>query len=128
VILAEAAQEVRRLSGLLDAGLEMLRTSAEDVASAEQAYRKARAKAWVENTVGTAGFREAQVDGETASLRYKRDVAEGMRRAALESVRARSTQISMIQTLLNAHRAEASISARGPDSYQENSHVRRFES
>jgi hypothetical protein len=30
--------------------------------------------------------------------------------------------------LLNAHRAEASISARGPDSYQENSHVRRFES
>ena len=128
MILSDAAEEVRRLSHLLNAGLEMLQTSAEDVASAEQAYRKARAKAWVEITEGTAGFREARVDGQTANLRYKRDVAEGMRRAALESVRARSTQISMIQTLLNAHRAEASISARGPDSYQENPHVRRFES
>jgi hypothetical protein len=128
MILSEAAAEVRRLSGLLDAGLEILRSSAEDVALAEQAYRKARAQAWVENTEGTAGFRESQVDGQTAGLRYKRDVAEGMRRAALESVRARTTQISAVQSLLNAHRAEANFVRSGPDSYQENSHVRRFES
>jgi hypothetical protein len=115
MILSEAAEEVRRLSHLLNAGLEMLQTSAEDVASAEQAYRKARARAWVENTEGTAGFREAQVDGQTAGLRYKRDVAEGMRRAALESVRARSTQISAIQTLLRASTEEASFARTGPE-------------
>jgi hypothetical protein len=109
VILAEAEAEVRRLSGLLDAGLEILRSAAEDVARAEQKYRKARAQAWVTNTTGTAGFRESQVDGQTADLRYKRDVAEGMRRAALESVRSRSTQLSAVQTLLNAYRAEANL-------------------
>jgi hypothetical protein len=128
VILSEAQIEVKRLSALLDAGLDILRSSAEEVAAAENKYRKARAQAWVVNSEGTAGFREAQVDGETAGLRYKRDVAEGMRRAALESVRARTTQISAVQSLLNAHRAEANFVRSGPDSYQENSHVRRFES
>jgi len=109
MILAEAEAEVRRLSNMLDAGLDVLRSSAEECAAAEREYRKARAQAWVAQTEGTAGFKEAQVDSLTADLRYKRDVAEGMRRAALESVRSRSTQISMLQTLLNAHKAEASF-------------------
>lgn len=114
MILAEAAAEVRRLSHLLDAGLDVLRSAAEETASAEREYRKARALAWVSHTEGTAGFRESQVDGATADLRYARDLSEGMRRAALESVRARSTQISMLQTLLNAHKAEASFTQTDP--------------
>ena len=125
MILSEAAAEVRRLSNLLDAGLDVLRSSAEETAAAEREYRKARALAWVNNTEGTAGFRESQVDGQTAELRYARDVAEGMRRAALESVRARSTQISMIQTLLNAYKAEANFVRTDP--YQEPDGVRRFD-
>ena len=116
MILAEAEAEVRRLSGLLDAGLEILRSAAEDVARAEQAYRKARAQAWVSNTDGTAGFRESQVDGQTADLRYKRDVAEGMSKAALESVRSGRTQISAMQSLLAAHKEEVGFAAHGPRS------------
>lgn len=114
MILADAGAEVHRLSRLLDAGLDVLRSTAQELAEAERDYRKARALAWVTQTEGTAGQKEAQVDAQTADLRYARDVAEGMRRAALESVRARSTQISMWQTLVNAHRAEAELAGKGP--------------
>ena len=114
MILDEAEVEVRRLSRLLDAGLDVLRSTAEEVAEAEREYRRAKALAWITHAEGTAAFRESQVDAATADLRYARDVAEGMRRAALESVRARSTQISLWQTLVNAHRAEAEFAGKGP--------------
>lgn len=113
MILAEAEVEVRRLSGLLDNGLATVRETSAALAAAERDYRKARAESWL-TVEGTAAFREAQVDGLTADLRYARDLAEGTRRAALESVRSRQTQISAIQTLLSAHRAEAEIAGRGP--------------
>lgn len=110
----EAAREVRRLSSLLDSGLEVLRTSSEQLAKTEAAYRKAKALAWVNNTEGTVREREAKVDADTADKRYERDVAEGLRRAALESVRARATQISAIQSLLNAYRSEADFARTAP--------------
>lgn len=113
MILSEAIETVRVLSRQLDAGLDVLRSAPQDVAEAERQYRKAKAIAWVK-VEGTAAERGALVDAETADLRYARDVAEGMRRAALESVRARSTQISMWQTLLNAHKAEADFDRTGP--------------
>ena len=112
--LPEAIDEVRRLSRQLDAGLDVLRGSAEDVAVAEAEYRKAKAVAWVERTDGTAAERAALVDADTADLRYTRDLAEGIRRAALESVRARAQQISMWQSLLRAHTEEASFARTGP--------------
>ena len=115
LILSEAVSEVRRLSKLLDAGLDVLRDSSEKVAEAERDYRKARGEAWVFQSQGTAAYREAQVDAKTADLRYARDLAEGVRRSALESVRSRGTQISMMQSLLSAHRAEASFVRTGPD-------------
>lgn len=113
MILAEAASEARRLSQLLDAGLDVLRSSAGEVAETEREYRKARAQAWVTQTEGTAAQKEAQVDALTADLRYARDVAEGMRRAALESVRSRQQQISLLQSLMNAHKAEAEFDRTG---------------
>jgi hypothetical protein len=103
LILSEAVEEVRRLSSLLNAGLSELRTSATQVAEAERAYRKARGVSWVEHSEGTAAFREAQVDASTADLRFARDLAEGVRRAAGESVRSRATQISAVQSLLSAY-------------------------
>lgn len=108
--------ELSRLSRLLDEGLKVLREQVDAYAAAEQDYRLARAKAWVELSEGTAGFREAQVDGVTAEKRFVRDVAEGLRRAALESVRARSTQISALQTLVNAFKEEAKFERTRSDS------------
>jgi hypothetical protein len=114
LILNEALEEVRRLSRQLNTGLDVLRDSAVDVADAEREYRKGKALAYVNRTDGIAAQRQALVDADTADLRYKRDLAEGIRRAALESVRARATQISMWQTLLNADKEEARFARTEP--------------
>lgn len=110
----EMGKELRRLIKLLDEGLEELAGAAYEVAEAEKDYRQAKGLSWVHHTEGIGAERQAVVDGETADLRYARDLAEGKRRAALESVRARQTQISALQTLASAHRAEAEFSRTGP--------------
>ena len=110
----ELEAEARRLSRLLEEGLKVLRESSQVAAEAEREYRKAKAEAWLK-VEGTAAHREAQVDGLTADLRFERDVQEGLRRAALESVRARSQQVSLIQSLLAAYRSEAEFTRTGPE-------------
>lgn len=112
--VAEIVEEARRLSRLLNEGLDVLRETAQTTAEAEREYRKARAQSWVE-VEGTAAHREAQVDALTADLRFERDVQEGLRRAALESVRARAQQISLLQSVLAAHRSEADFARTGPE-------------
>jgi hypothetical protein len=112
--------EFTRLSGLLEQGLDALKRHVAGYAQAEAEYRKAKAQAWInaprfhEDTKVTAGEREAWVTGETAALRHTRDIADGMRQAALEAVRSRRAQISALQTLLNAHQEEAKFARTGP--------------
>ena len=115
------ADEFNRLSGLLDQGLDALKRHVVAYAEAEAAYRKGKAQAWVsaprfhEDTKVTAGEREAWVDGETAQLRHTRDIADGMRQAALEAVRSRRSQISALQSLLAGHREEVALARTGPE-------------
>jgi hypothetical protein len=115
VILAEAVSEVKRLSLLLDAGLKDLEGASRRLAETERAYRKAKGLAWVDQLSGAVAFREAQVDAATADLRFARDLAEGLRRSAYESIRSRTAQISAIQSLLSAHREEARFGRTGPE-------------
>lgn len=112
--LQEMVEEARRLSDLLEKGLKVYREAGEDRAEKERRYRKAKAEAWVQ-VEGTAAHREAQVDALTADLRYERDIAEGLHRAAWEAIRSRSQQISLLQSLLAAHRAEAEFAKFGPE-------------
>lgn len=125
VTTAEMFREALRFSGLIDRGIAELRTQSVAVADAEQNYRKAKAEAWVKCPIDahdvprgerewTAARREAWVDAETAELRRKRDIADAMRSAALEAVRARRTQLSAIQTFANAEREEAAFARTGP--------------
>jgi hypothetical protein len=116
VNITEATAEARRLNELLDAGLGALRAQARSLADAEQTYRKAVARAWLDAPDGTAAFREAWVNGQCADLRHARDLADGMRQAALEAVRSRRTQVSALQSLLAAHREEAGLARFGPES------------
>lgn len=102
----EAYDEAVRLSALLDESLETLRVNARKVAAAEREYRQGRAKAWFE-TSGTAKQREDSVNALTADARFVRDVCDAERMAALESVRSRRQQLSMLQSLMAADRAEA---------------------
>lgn len=112
---AEMSREGRRLSELLDAALAMLKEQIKEAAGAERDYRHAKAQAWIKAPEGTAAFREAWVNGQTADLRYKRDVAVGMERACREAIRSRQTQISLLQSVASAHRADAHMDRFGLD-------------
>jgi hypothetical protein len=114
VNLQDATDDMRRLFDLIDAGLKAVRDQATEFAEAEAAYRKAKAQAWLAAPAGTVPEREAFVNGNTADQRQRRDLADGMRQAALEAVRSRRGQVSALQSLLNAQRAEAEFVRTGP--------------
>ena len=113
--LADLAAEVRRLSGLLDKALAVLRKAGEEHANREHDYRLARGVAWAE----TAGLgmvvpeREASVDSVTAERRRDRDLAAALEKSALEAVRARRQQLSALQSLMAGWREEAAFGRTG---------------
>lgn len=122
---AEIADEMHRLSRNIDKGIGELRDQSIALAGAEHDYRKLKAAKWAECPTDdpsvkagerewTAARREAWVNAETAGARYERDHAEAMRQTALEAVRARRTQLSAMQTIANAHAAEAEFVRTGP--------------
>lgn len=114
-LLAGLVDESRRLSALLDAGLSVLRESGERYARAEKTYREIRATA-ILRSVGTVAEREATADLASLDAREERDLADSLRSAALESVRSRRQQLSALQSILAAHRAEAEYVRTGPSS------------
>lgn len=69
----EIAEEMRRLSGLLDEALRWAADRIKDYAEKESAYRKAKSDAWVRVRVeipsGTVPERSAWVESVTADLR-----------------------------------------------------------
>lgn len=106
---AELHAEATRLSGLLDNGLKVLREAAVSLAHAENAYRKGIAGAWLQAPDGISPARQAWVDAETADLRMARDLADAERSTAAQAVKARGIQLTMVMSLLSAHRAEAEL-------------------
>lgn len=112
---AEALTEANRLSRLIDAAIEGLKNTTVEFATAEREYRKSKAEAWLRAKPEDmlAKEKEAWVDAETSDLRYRRDLADGMRQAALEAVRSRRAQLSALQTFLNAEKAEAEFARTG---------------
>lgn len=113
---AELSDEALRLSASIDHALQSLRDYTEQTATAERDYRRGKAEAWVRCPTGgewTAARREAWVDADTADLRYQRDLADGLQRGALESLRSRRAQLSALQSLLAADRAEAEVARTG---------------
>ena len=114
MILDEAVDEIRRLTRMLEAGLDLWRDAPEKEAAAERDYRKERARLWLDVPDGTAKSKEDWVDGRSADKRYERDVARGLVAAYRESVRSRQTQISAWQTLVTTYRAEAEFARTGP--------------
>lgn len=114
--LGEYEDEMRRLSGRLDEALELLRQQAFEKAHKEAVYRQAKAEAWVRYSLMPflAKEKEALVDAEVRHEAEARDIASGLREAALESVRSARAQLSALQSLLAGHRAEAELARYGP--------------
>ena len=108
-------QEIDRLSLLIDEGIKALVSSAQEVAQAEHDYRKAKATAWMMAPQGTVPVRESWVDSETAELKMAVDLAEGKRLASLEAVRSRRQQLSAVQSLLAAWKADADFHRTRPE-------------
>lgn len=115
VTMIQYQQEIDRLSRLIDEGIKSLASAAHEVAEAEHDYRKAKAIAWMEAPPGTVPVRESWVDSETADKKRRLDVAEGMRVASLEAVRSRRQQLSAVQSLLAAYKADADFHRTRPD-------------
>jgi hypothetical protein len=53
-------------------------------------------------------------DSAAVHLRKARDIAEGMKMAALEAVRSRRAQLSAVQSIANAVKAETEFARTGP--------------
>jgi DNA repair exonuclease SbcCD ATPase subunit len=118
--LAAAEQEMKRLSHLIDEANDELRHQIAEYANAEREYRLAEARTWVQaprerdGVKVTVPEREAWVQGRTAQARYKRDLAEGLKRAAYASIQSRQAQLSAWQSQLGAYREEVSFARGGP--------------
>lgn len=111
----ELTAEMLRLSKSIDKAVEGLYTLGHAYAQAEHDYRMARAAAFSVAPEGTVPEKEAWVNAETAEQRLRRDTAEHDRIAALEAQRSRRAQLSALQTIANAYRAEAEFVRTGPN-------------
>ena len=107
--LATLTAEAWRLSGLIDKGISALRDAAVAYAEAEHEYRERNAMAYLETESGTVAEREAHVYALVGDFRRRRDLADGQKLAALEAVRSRRAQLSALQSIIAAHRAESEL-------------------
>lgn len=109
--MTDLIAEARRLSGLIDGGVQALRQSAVDMAEAEHAYRMRKAAVWAEvaGWEGLAGQKQAEVDARCADARRTRDVAEATRQAALEALRSRRSQLDALRSILSVSRSEMEL-------------------
>lgn len=103
--LTDAAQKLR--DSLAD-----LEERSTQYAMAERQYRLAKATAYL-STTGTVAEREARAESGINELRYKRDMADGLRTSALEAVRSNRGVLSAVQTLASLYKAEAEFDRTG---------------
>jgi hypothetical protein len=110
----ELVELMFKASRALDEAQTQLSRCVRVEADAESEYRKAKANAYLA-TSGTVGERDAQVDKTVADERYRAHLAEGLSKSALEAVRNRRTQLSVLQTVANSLREEAAVLRTGPN-------------
>ena len=103
----EISRQARDLRGLLGNGLAVFREQSVAVAEAERDYRKAKAAAWAARAgEGLAGERAAQVDADTADLRYARDLADAQAKAARLAVQVRLAELDFLRSEYSALRED----------------------
>lgn len=118
-------REFQRLSDLIDDGIETLKRESSNEAHAEKAYRENKSAAWLvcpNDPIGTklgdkqwhSARRADWVDSKAAEYRLNRDIARGLAKSALESVRSRRAQVSAMQSMLNAYREEMAFERTAP--------------
>jgi hypothetical protein len=95
----EIGQRAKELRGLLDNGLKVFREQSAVLAEAEREYRKGKAAAWARRAgEGLAGERAANVDADTADLRFARDLADAQAKAARLAVQVRLSELDLLRS------------------------------
>ncbi|RKZ12170.1 hypothetical protein DRQ53_15135 [bacterium] len=112
--VADLHEEMMRRCRELDAALDRMVVDARAYAMADANHKKNRAVAYLESD-GTVSKREADADIATAKSRYESLLAEALWRSSQLAVRSRQSQISALQTLAGAMRAEAEFARTGPE-------------
>lgn len=106
--------EMLRLSRSLDEAQAELARCVRDEADADRSFRLAKANAYLA-TSGTVGEREAAVDKTIADERHRAHLAEGLTKSALEAVRSRRTQLSVLQSVAGAVKEELRFTRTAPE-------------
>jgi hypothetical protein len=109
----ELIEEMLRLSRELDGAQADLVAAVREEAQAEQRYRRARATAYLA-TSGTVAEREAYVGKTIDEEAFAAQLAEGLAKAALESVRNRRAQLSALQSVAASVREELQLARMDP--------------
>lgn len=109
----EIYKEMGKRCRELDHSLDLLRESAQSHALAESTYKHQKAEAYL-NARGTVAERNAQADLECTKAHFEALLAEGLWRSAQLAVRSRQQQISALQSMASAYRAEAQFAQTGP--------------
>lgn len=114
--VSEAIRRADALNALIDADVDALHEHDVAAADAEEIYRQAAADAWERcprdpaevrhNGDWPVKRREAWVAGQIADLRRERDLAVSAQATLQASLASRRQQLSALQTLINAERAE----------------------
>lgn len=78
-------------------------------AVAENAYRMAKAQAYLKTQEGTVEFKKARVDIQTEQGRLAAHIAEGLLDATRERVRSLRATLSALQTIAGTYKAEAAF-------------------
>lgn len=92
---------------------DVLAKTARDYAVKENAYRLAKANAFLKSE-GTVDARKARVDKICERERLESHIAEGILDATRERVRSLRAVLSALQTIANSHKAEADFDRTGP--------------
>ena len=106
--------EYLRLSEALTLAVQELFRAAKDWAEKNSLYRQARSKALVQTIGGkNRDEREAKASPFFEKQKFESELAEALKEATLEQVRALRTQLSALQTLIASRRSELEATSYG---------------
>ena len=109
----QLVEEMLRRSLQLDEAIVELQERSYEWAVKYHRYKHAYAAAYLE-TEGRVDERKARTILKTNKARQDAYMAEGVKVAALESVRSRRVQLSAAQSVAGAFKAEAELARTGP--------------
>jgi len=113
--VAELIIELNRRCEMVDGAVLFLMEQAVLWADAEHEYRHRKSIAILEADGKTVQEREAQAEEKIGRFRHERDKAAALKEAALESLRSRRGQLSAVQSICNAVKAEMELGRTGPE-------------